>query len=533
MVACNLRALVIGLDGASWNILLPLVKRGKLPTFKRLMEGGIWGDLQSTFPFTTAPAWKCYSTGKNPGKLGLYSWCSFDIKNLELNVMVSDPFRSREIWDYLGAYGLTSGVINLPLLCPPRRIKGFIVSGFPLSNSADYTFPKDLKKTLVEKFDYKINPSEYTLDPQHQLARKDRFVSEVEELIKKRFEVTKYLIKLYSPDFVQLTLFYTDAVQHFFWKEMETEDERFGRVIENIWKMIDSEIGKLLEEVGEDTNILIISDHGFTSLKATFCLNNWFLENGYLNLSLFNILLSRLRLFNKKILHVVRQLGLDKMVRRIIPPEKLMSLQQKILPPEVSSPELIWQVDWGSTKAICVGECGVFLNPELNQKDYETLRTLLIKEIKTIKNPKTGENPVSDVKRKEEIYHGEHLELSPDLIVIPSEGYRVYDSLMRSVWDYENRVWSAYHKLHGVFLACGPDIKNCGKIGDVKIYDLAPTILHLFNVPVPREMDGRVLKEIFREDSEPAKRQVLYQELVTEEILIKKRIKELKIQKKV
>jgi hypothetical protein len=104
---------------------------------------------------------------------------------------------------------------------------------------------------------------------------------------------------------------------------------------------------------------------------------------------------------------------------------------------------------------------------------------------------------------------------------------------MRSVWDYENRVWSAYHKLHGVFLACGPDIKNCGKIGDVKIYDLAPTILHLFNVPVPREMDGRVLKEIFREDSEPAKRQVLYQDLVTKEILIKKRIKELKTQKRV
>ncbi|MBS7270442.1 MAG: hypothetical protein KIH10_16595, partial [Candidatus Freyarchaeota archaeon] len=74
---------------------------------------------------------------------------------------------------------------------------------------------------------------------------------------------------------------------------------------------------------------------------------------------------------------------------------------------------------------------------------------------------------------------------------------------------------------------------NWGRIGDVKIYDLAPTILHMFNVPVPRDMDGRVLTEIFREDSEPAKRQVLYQDLVTEKILIKKKIKELKNQKKV
>ena len=397
-----------------------------------------------------------------------------------------------------------------------------------MSDSANYTFPEDLKKTLVEKFDYRINPSEYTLDPKQQLPRKDRLILEVEELIKKRFEVTRYLLQSYSPDFLHTTIFYTDAIQHFFWKEMENREERFGGVIEKIWKIIDSEIGKLFNQLEEDTNVLVISDHGFVGLKATFSPNRWFWEKGYLNLSVFNILLTTLRLYNKKTSHIIRQLGLDKTVRRIVSKEKLMNLQQKLIPREVSSPNLIKQVDWSATNAITVGECGVFLNPELDPKEYEILSTQLIKEIKMIKNPQTGENLVADVKRKEEIYHGDHLELAPDLVIVPNDGYRIYDSLMRSSWDYSKNLWSAYHTLQGIFIAHGPDIKEAGRVENAKIYDIAPTILHMFNVPIPRDMDGRVLTEIFHEDSELAKKQILYQDAETEKILIKEKIRKLR-----
>ncbi len=532
MWCANLKVLVIGLDAATWNILSPLIEQEVLPTFKRLVEKGVWGDLQSTIPFTSSPAWKSYSTGKNPGKLGLYSWCRFDIKNLELSVMATDPFRSKEIWDHLGEYGFTSGVINLPLLCPPRRIRGFIVSGFPMSDSADYTYPKGLKKTIVERFDYRINPSEYTLDPKYQMSRRKRLLSEVEELIKKRFKVTEYLIERYSPDFLHTTIFYTDAIQHFFWKEMENRDETFGGVIERIWKIIDAEIEKLLDLVEEDTNVIIMSDHGFVGLKATFSLNKWFWDKGYLNLSIFNIILNTLRLYNKKTSKIIRQLGLDKFVRRIVSKERLMNLQQKMISLEVSSPNLIRQTDWSSTNAINVGECGIFLNPELDRKEYETLRTQLIKEIKMIKNPQTGENLVADVKRKEEIYHGEHLELAPDLVVVPNAGYRIYDSLMSSSWDYSN-IWSAYHTIQGIFIAYGPDIKKRYRIENAKIYDIAPTILHMFKVPIPRDLDGRTLTEIFHKDSELARKKIDYQETETEKVLIKEKIRKLREIKKI
>ncbi|MBS7270610.1 MAG: alkaline phosphatase family protein, partial [Candidatus Freyarchaeota archaeon] len=472
-----MKVLLLGIDGATWNVILPLVEQGKLPTFKQLIENGVWANLESTIPFLSSPAWKSYSTGKNPGKLGLFGWCRFDIKNLELRVNVNTPSRTPEIWDYLGEHGLTSGVVNLPLSLPPKAIRGFIVSGPPMFDSSEYTFPKDLKKDLVEKFGYRINPSAYSFEPKQLLSNKRILAQEVEELIKKRFKAAKYLIELYSPDFFQLTLFYTDVIQHFFWKEMETKDEKFGQVIEKIWETIDKEIGSLIASLKEDTNILIMSDHGFTGVKATFYLNTWFLEKGYLNLSLIDVLLTKLRLYARKTSQSFSRLRLGGL-SRLMPRRNLIRLLLRISSRESSN--LLNQADWAKTKAISVGECGIFLNPNLNREEYEKLRLKLMKEIKTIIDPRTGEYLVADVKKKEEIYHGEHMDFAPDLVVVPNEGYRVYDSLMRGVWDFENRVWSAYHTLHGVFLACGPDIKNWGRIGDVKIYDLAPTILHMF-----------------------------------------------------
>ncbi|MHA1363381.1 MAG: hypothetical protein ACTSP1_12760 [Candidatus Freyarchaeota archaeon] len=190
-------------------------------------------------------------------------------------------------------------------------------------------------------------------------------------------------------------------------------------------------------------------------------------------------------------------------------------------------------MDWSTTKAINVGECGVFLNPKLDPDEYEAVRTRLIEEMEKIRNPKTGEKLVASVKKREELYHGEHLNLAPDLIVVPNEGYRIYDSLLRSCWDYSKDVWSAYHKLQGIFIAYGPDIKEGGRVENAKIYDLTPTILHMFQVPIPRDMDGRVLTEIFREDSEIARRQILYHDADVERAIVRKKITMLRKLKKI
>jgi predicted AlkP superfamily phosphohydrolase/phosphomutase len=68
------KVIIIGLDGATWNLIKPWADKGLLPTFKELMEKGVWGELESTVPPWTIPAWYSLFSGKSPVKLGFFSF---------------------------------------------------------------------------------------------------------------------------------------------------------------------------------------------------------------------------------------------------------------------------------------------------------------------------------------------------------------------------------------------------------------------------------------------------------------------------
>ena len=99
------KLLVIGLDGASFNVLDPLIEKGYLPNIASLIAGGTRADLTTTFPPITAVAWSSFMTGKNPGKHGIFEFVRRDHhSNRELAVNAS--FRQgRAIWDLLGDAG--------------------------------------------------------------------------------------------------------------------------------------------------------------------------------------------------------------------------------------------------------------------------------------------------------------------------------------------------------------------------------------------------------------------------------------------
>ena len=79
-LATMAKSLIIGLDGATWNVIKPLAEEGKLPTFKKLMEEGVWGNLESTVPPVTGPAWVSFATGRNPGKTGVFDFLNRKFK---------------------------------------------------------------------------------------------------------------------------------------------------------------------------------------------------------------------------------------------------------------------------------------------------------------------------------------------------------------------------------------------------------------------------------------------------------------------
>lgn len=509
------RVLVIGLDGATWNLIKPLVEEGKLPTIAKLMSDGCYGDLKSSIPRDTFPAWKCYSTGKNPGKLGAYWYLGVDIPKEKFVLHNSTSFKSKELWDYLGEKDMNCGVLDMPTTYPCRPINGVMIAhGAP--RPVGYTSPEYLEKELKDIFDYSIDPILFELG-------KEAGVASTEEIIRQRFDVAHYLLQKFDLSFLHLTVYYVDSVQHLFWKEMEGNDPRHGKVIEDVWILIDSGIGRLLDEFGDaGTHVILMSDHGFTAARGEFQVSEWLVGKGLLQLRKASPL-ARLGLNNFKVLSTVARSRLLVSILRLLMPRGIRSRILGLLPrwdPASSPAPRADSIDWRKSKVIPISE-GLYINRDLLDSlgEYEDLRDTLIREIKEIEEPRTGEKLAREVYRREEIYSGEYVDDAPDLAILPNDGYATFTCSRQG--------WTGVHKLQGIFLACGPEIKKGVEIQGAEIYDVAPTILHICGVPIPGDMDGKVLREIFEQDSVLATREIEYRE-VDEGARVKDRIRELK-----
>ena len=493
------KLLVIGLDGATWNLLKPLVDAGELPTLKQLIKNGLCDKLESSIPPVTFPAWKCYSTGMNPAKLGVYTWVGVDFKNKKMKVYNSESFEGDDLRDYLGREGYKVGVINMPATYPPKPINGFMISGIPANEHDEYTYPQSLKKELIKNYDYKLHPSTMFV------TNEKKTLDEIKELIKLRFKVAKKYIN--TVDFLHLTIFYIDSVQHYMWKYMENGGE-YKNAIRDVWKIIDQEMGDLISCIDKDCNIFLMSDHGFTKQVATFYMNSWLEQEGYLVQKQHKInFLYSLGVNRERLVHIAETFGLKQILMKIIPKNIALKIPDKTGKVGIGGSSDM--IDWDKTKVIAIGEGPVYINKDnLTDTEYKALRIELVKKLKEIKDPKTNTKIIQDAYLKEDVYNGEFLDDAPDIVVMWNEGYEIrgYLTLDGKMWDYDYE-WSAHHKRHGIFVAHGPDIKNDVELKGTTIYDLAPTILHMFGVATPCDMDGCVLKEIFREDSEMAQRE--------------------------
>jgi predicted AlkP superfamily phosphohydrolase/phosphomutase len=469
------------------------------------MENSVWGNLKSCEYFFTSPAWKCYSTGKNPGKLGAVGWCSFDRKDKRISLVTSKSFKSKELWDILGEHDLKCGVINMPLTFPPRKINGVMITGPPHSDEG-CTFPPELEKE-IKKDGYIVN-SHFNM-----ALDSDQALQELPDLITERFRLGKKLLERSNFDFFQVVIFHTDSVQHYFWKQMEKRDSKNGTAIEDCWKLVDLGMADLLDSLKEDCCTFIISDHGATPCKGAFRLNIWLSLNGYLSL--------KPRSLRSVIDHARIMIGfpydmkfplnlLGKMFMKFS--KAFFSATQLRLAREKNLNTHTQFVQWKKTKAISVNNNSVYMTTE----EFNTkAKNKLVQDLKNLRNPKSGEKVVRDVRKKEEIFEGKYLDLLPDLIIIPEDGYdfvaEPFVGTTRELWDFSRKRWSGTHRIDGILMVHGPGIKRGERIDQATIYDVAPTILHLLDFPIPNDVDGRVLKEIFEENSELANKSVIYE----------------------
>ena len=475
---------VVGLDGADWSLLGPWADEGHLPAFARIFDEGAVGDLESTLPPVTFPAWKCYSTGKTPGKLGVYEWFAYDRATHEISANDASDFRSREYWDVLADRGLRAGVVNMPTTHPPDASEGvFVVAGSPASERREFTSPESLKNDLLgEVPDYRIKP-DLVLDE----ATPDELVAEAAELFEQRFEAATWLADEKDCDLVHTTLFATDTLQHRLWDRPEKLREAYERV--------DGLLADLLDRNDAEA-VVLMSDHGFAEIRETFLVNQWLLERGDLAIrdSETRDVLATVGLTEERLKRLVDRLGLVNLAQSLVP-ESI----QRFFPSESGRVAIQdADIDWGRTKAVSLGRGPVYVNRDAFTDDdaADAYAEELAADLEALETP-AGDPVAKAVHDPADIYTGERPR-GPDLLVEYATGVDAPEAIGGGVFG-ETTEWLATHRRTGVFAAWGDDLASV--TADLELYDLAPTLLHYLGAPVPEDVDGEVRFDVLAGDS--------------------------------
>ena len=487
------KCIVIGLDGATWELLDPLMKAGKLPTLKKMIEGGAHGVLKSTIPPLTGPAWVSFATGKNPGKHGCFDFQLPRDSLHQIELISSKDIKGEAFYEVLDRHGKRCTLINLPCSYPPR-IGGPVITDF-LTRGSQFVFPESLTQEIPEFKQYRVVPKP------HSNIR--RYINDIRDLERVRFECAKKLFQR-DWDFFFILFQATDWIQHKMYDRLLAGEEPEAI---KLYEQLDGYIKWFVENAGEAT-ILIMSDHGFHAYDKAFAINKWLMEQGYLKVKPTETKSSTFRETAQKSVKVpvflLKHRGLLKFGTF------LYTISQKVLPitPKITTtpnPASIAYSILSSANGDC---CGIYINSKkrfrngsVEAEDYERVRSELIAKLQKLTG-KDGGRIFRSVLKREDVYSGECLNRAPDVFAI-SDGYNIRPF---SEDDGGNE-----HSPDGIFIAYGEDIKKGVGINNAEIIDLAPTILHLMKTPIASDTDGKVLKEIFKEGSEPARSIIKYQ----------------------
>lgn len=502
------KILVIGLDGATFDVINPLIQEGWMPNVKKLVEEGASGTLQSTMPPVTGPAWLAMATGLTPGKTGIYDFIKRKQENgYKFTFTSSDEYKGRAIWDYLSSSGKRVCIVNYPTLYPPYEVNGVVVSGgLGAPQLSNFTYPRELEKKIAEFLGY--NRQLTLKDPKYRNL--DLFINDLNDMFQRRARCMEYLLKKEEWDFFLGVFPETDWILHMMWKFIDSSspfhDEKnsgkYADKFKRFWNLVDKAVGDLGNIAGDETNVMIVSDHGFGSChNQCFRLNAWLKREGYFEPKKKAALIfwsgKKLRRGLKKI---VESLKLDRMFPMAVQWGKRATTSMAIL---------VNAIDFRKSIAFDPGHIGTFGGIYINERTVKdpVLKERIKKEISD-KLSKYGKEKGLDIDiyTPEELY-GSKAKNSMDLIVRVNKGACVVEK-----WLFDEQILDKFpsrlsfqngsHRMNGVFIASGPDFVQA-KVKNARLWDIAPTILCCLNEPIPSSMEGVVLREAIKDEEKP------------------------------
>ncbi|MCA9987390.1 MAG: alkaline phosphatase family protein, partial [Anaerolineales bacterium] len=464
------RVFVIGLDCAPPELLFDRW-RHELPHLGRLMDGGAYGKLQSSTPAITVPAWSSMTSSKDPGTLGFYGFrnrqdYSYDGRYIATGLAVKE----KRVWDILGEHGKQSIVVGVPQTYPVKPVNGHLISSFLTPDTVNpkikWTYPASLRPEIEQV----LAPEVYDVDVREfRTDDKNHILQQIHDMTRKRFKVLRYLLAEKPWDFFMFVEMGVDRIHHALWAyHDETHPKHepespLRHAIRDYYRYLDGEIGTLLELLPENTHTIVVSDHGVKKMHGGICINEWLRREGYL------------------------------VLKEEPPAGQLTNLEKAVVDWDKTT---VWG-DGGYYARIFFNVAGREPQGVIAPDELPAFREKFVTHLKALPDP-AGQPINTIVFRPEEIYH-EVRNVPPDLIVyLGNLEWRSVGSLGHDdIYTFENDTGpdDANHAEYGVYIYHPPAGNLGGRhLPDAQLMDFAPTVLNLFGLPVPPDMQGRVIQ---------------------------------------
>jgi len=502
---------IIGLDGLEPGLVEQW--RQDLPTLDALIDSGSFGEVRSTVPPLTVPAWPSMYTGKQGGKHGVFSFTREGDDTCEQVPVNYTDVRAESLWDALDTAGLACGVVNVPLTHPPPELdNGFVVSGWPVPNNAEITNDSGVRADLEANLDgrYRVNP--FPLSVEFDQLGNEQLAEEIVAGLDQHKRAFTSLLDSRSDalDVFFCVFMAVDVASHNFAFEQE--------FLKEVYIEQDRALGELLERLPNDTNLVVMSDHGHAVRgEWSFHVNEWLARNGYLARSQADrtglpFVLDNVGLTQERLVAVKNRLRLGAVQERL--PQRVVDWIASTVPRAGDNREFQPDaVDWTETVAYSAQQNLLSLNtadrPEgaVTTDEYETVRSDLVTDLESIPHPdREGDKLISEIYHREDVFEGPFIEQAPDLVFI-ADGMQCNAPMGFAEQVFTPERWGE-HRQYGTLVTSGPAFAalsdpapRCG------IMDVMPLALALCDAAIPENIDGALPMDRLAVDLSPTFRE--------------------------
>lgn len=478
---------LLGLDGATFRILNPLMERGIMPFLKNVASRGVRAVLMSTPNPLTPPAWISMTTGRPPGHHGIFDfiWSEEREKDHYFTLYNFRDIRCETIWERVSRHGGKVCVLNFPMTSPPPNVRGVVLPGLvSWKHLRLNVHPREVYDELksIEGFDVKKLAWDFELEKKAELGVPE---NEWEDWIRFHIErehqwsaVVRHFVSKREFDLLAVIFDGMDKLLHVAWRLLDLqeacnltqEETRVRDLCFEYFRRLDDALREIVQLCDQRTRFFIASDHGFGPSWLVFRVNTWLHDQGWLTWR--------------------EDLDADEVTRA-----KIKKLTEKHFV----------RLDWGRTLAYAKTSAsnGIYIRVAqegrpggVRPEAYESFRRELIDRLRQIKDPETGTPIVKNILLKEEAFSGPHNQHAPDLTLVMADHSFISTRNLSPAVVRRAQV-AGTHYPEGIFLASGPNVRQGVSLERLRITDVTPMLLYSLGVPLPEDFDADIPDGVF------------------------------------